>query len=109
MGFSMCPIAVVAAPVEIVWELLADPARYDAWWDARTVRIEPQGPAAPGQIVHAKTVGLGRTWDVTLQVEAVDPAQHQVRLHITLPLGIINDNTITCTPVDANSTRVAFG
>jgi hypothetical protein len=92
-----------------VWELLADPALYDVWWDARTVGIEPEGTATPGQVVHAKTVGLGRMWDVTLRVEAVDPAQHQVRLHITLPLGIINDNTITCTAVDAHSCRVAFG
>ena len=109
MGFNICPIAVVEAPVETVWELLDDPARYDAWWDARTVGIEPQGPAAPGQVVHARTTGLGRTWDVTLQVQVVDPARHQVRLRITLPLGLINDNTITCTAVDANSTRVAFG
>jgi hypothetical protein len=109
MGFSICPIAVVAAPVETVWELLADPALYDAWWDARTVRIEPQGKVTPGQVVYAKTAGLGRTWDVTLQVEAVDPALHQVHLRIALPLGIINDNTITCTAVDATSCRVAFG
>jgi hypothetical protein len=90
MGFSICPIAVVAAPVETVWELLADPALYDAWWDAHTVRVEPEGKAKPGQVVYAKTAGLGRTWDVTLRVEAVDLAQHQVRLHIALPLGIIS-------------------
>ncbi len=109
MNFTIYPVATVAAPVEIVWGLLEDPARYDLWWDARTVRIEPEGKAAPGQVVHARTTGLGRTWDVTLAVRAVDPARRQIHLRITLPLGIINDNTITATALDATSCRVSFG
>jgi uncharacterized protein YndB with AHSA1/START domain len=109
MSFSFCPVAVVAAPVESVWGLLAEPARYDQWWDARTERIVPPGPAAPGQVVYAKTSGLGRTWDVTLRVEAVNPQKHQVRLRIALPLGTVNVATITGTPVDATTCRVQFG
>ena len=109
MGFTVCPAAMVAAPVDSVWELLKDPALYDTWWDARTVRIVPEGEATPGQVVYAKATGLGRTWDVTLKVEAVHPERHQVRLHVTLPLGLINDNTITCAPIDATSCRVQFG
>jgi uncharacterized protein YndB with AHSA1/START domain len=100
MGFSVCPTAVVAAPVESVWELLADPASYDVWWDARTVRIAPEGMAAPGQVVYATTSGFGKTWDVTLRVAAVDPARHQLHLRIALPLGVA---------LDATSCRVAFG
>ncbi len=109
MQFSICPVAIVAAPVETVWEILEDPARYDLWWDARTVRIEPKGKATPGQVVHARTTGLGRTWDVTLAMRAVDPARRQIHLRIALPLGIINDNTITATALDATSCRVSFG
>jgi uncharacterized protein YndB with AHSA1/START domain len=109
MGFNVCPVAVVAAPVESVWELLSEPTLYDQWWDARTERIVPEGPAAPGQVVYAKTSAFGRTWDVTLRVEAVDPAKHQVRLRVALPLGVVNHATISATPIDATSSRVQFG
>jgi uncharacterized protein YndB with AHSA1/START domain len=109
MSFSFCPGAVVAAPVESVWELLADPTLYDTWWDARTERIAPPGPATPGQVLYAKTSGLGRTWAVTLRVEAVNPPKHQIRLHIALPLGTVNDATITATPMDAGTCRLQFG
>lgn len=35
MGLSACPAAVVATPVEIVWEFLAHPARYAEWIDGQ--------------------------------------------------------------------------
>lgn len=109
MGFSICPADVVAAPVESVWELLSEPTRFDVWWDARTERIVPEGKAAPGQMVYAKTSAFGRTWDVTLRVEGVNPEKHQIQLHVALPLGTINDATITATAIDAASCRVQFG
>lgn len=37
MSMSVCPIAVVAAPIERVWALLANPSSYDLWWDAGIV------------------------------------------------------------------------
>ncbi|HSJ86962.1 MAG TPA: hypothetical protein VK909_07105 [Anaerolineales bacterium] len=61
MGFSFCPTAVVAAPVESVWELLMEPKLYDEWWDARTERVVPDGKSTPGQVRDLKTSGLGRT------------------------------------------------
>ena len=109
MSFSFCPAAVVAAPAEIVWDLLTDLTLYDQWWDARTERIAPPGPATPGQVVYAKTAGLGRTWDLTLRVEAVNPLRHQIRLHVALPLGTTNDATITATPMAVTACRVQFG
>jgi uncharacterized protein YndB with AHSA1/START domain len=109
MGFALCPAAVVAAPVECVWELLSQPTLYDHWWDARVVRIVPEGKAAPGQVVHAKTSAMGWQWPVTLKVERVNPEQHQVQLHVTLPLGIVNQATITGTAIDTASCRVQFG
>jgi hypothetical protein len=60
MGFTLCPVAVVAAPVDSVWQLLSEPLLYDVWWDARTERIVPEGKASPGQVLFAKTSGLGR-------------------------------------------------
>ncbi len=109
MSFSFCPAAVAAAPIDSVWELLSEPALYDEWWDARTERIVPEGKAAPGQVIYAKTSALGRTWDVTLKVEAVRPEQHQVQFEVALPLGVVNHVTITAAPIDATSARVQFG
>jgi hypothetical protein len=109
MGFTICPMAVVAAPVESVWELLSEPTLYDEWWDARTEHIVPEGKASPGQVIYAKTSALGRKWDVTLRVEMVNPEKSQIQLHITLPLGIVNNATITCTAIDATSCRVQYG
>jgi uncharacterized protein YndB with AHSA1/START domain len=109
MSLYVCPVGVVAAPVEAVWELLEDPRLFDLWWDARTERIVPEGKAAPGQMLYAKTGAFGRKWDVTLTVKAVDPAKHQISLHSTLPLGVANEPTITCTALDATSCRVQFG
>ena len=86
MGLTVCPAAVVAAPVESVWELLSEPTLYDVWWDARTERIVPEGKAAPGQ-----------------------PDKHQIQLHVTLPPGTVNETTITCTAIDTASCRVQFG
>ncbi|HEY3310969.1 MAG TPA: SRPBCC family protein [Anaerolineales bacterium] len=109
MGISICPTAVVAAPLESVWELLADPALYDEWWDAHTERIDPPGRAAPGQVLQAKTSALGRHWDVTLKIEMVDPQKHQLRFTIILPLGTVNHQTTTLTAIDSVSCRLQFG
>ncbi len=109
MGFTMCPVAVVAAPVESVWELLSEPTLYDEWWDACTERIVPEEKASPGQVIYAKTSRLGRKWDVTLRVEMVNPEKRQIQMHVTLPLGTVNHETITCAAIDTASCRVQFG
>ena len=109
MGLSICPAATVAAPIEDVWELLSQPTRYDEWWDAHTERIVPEGPATPGQVVYAKTREFGRDWHVSFVVKEVNPDRHQIALDMTLPLGIVNHETISCTPIDATSCRVQYG
>ena len=109
MGFTVCPTAIVAAPVECVWDLLSEPTLYDAWWDARTERIVPEGKATPGQVLYAKTAAFGRKWDVTLGVESVNPDKHQIQMQITLPLGVVNHATITATAIDSESCRLQFG
>jgi uncharacterized protein YndB with AHSA1/START domain len=109
MSFTFCPAAVVMAPVESVWELLSETTLYDEWMDVRTERIVPEGNASPGQMIYAKTSGLGRKWDVTFRVDAVKPEKHQIQMHVTLPLGIVNHVTITCTAIDPTSCRVQYG
>jgi len=109
MVVSVCPVANVAAPVEVVWELLAQASNYDRWWDAHLVRSVPEGPATPGQINYATTKELGKQWDVTFVVKSIQPARHMIQLDVTLPFGIIDHATFTCIPVDVVSCRVQFG
>jgi hypothetical protein len=109
MVVSVCPAANVAASVGDVWELLAQPSKYDTWWDAHLERSVPEGLATPGQISYATTKAFGKQWDVTFVIKSIDPTRHQIQLDVTLPFGIINHSTITCTPVDALSCRVQFG
>jgi len=108
MGFTVCPIAVVAAPVESVWELLTEPTLRDEWWDARTERVVPKGKASPGQVIYLKTFPLIRQWDATITVEMVDAEKHQIQWVLS-GLGVINHQTTTCTAIDAVSCRVQYG
>jgi len=109
MSFSTCPIATVDAPVEEVWRLLADPARYALWWEAQTRSITPEGPAQPGQQIFAQTVALGKRWDVHITVQVVTPEKHQLSLVTRLPFGITVLNHISCISLDGHHTRVSFG
>jgi|ERR1051326_3439046 hypothetical protein len=109
MSFSTCPIATVHAPVEKVWRLLADPSRYDLWWNVRTVSIVPEGPAQPGQHIFAGATPLARKGGIHLIVQSVEPEKHQLDLLTHFPLGITVHNHIACTPLDRCHTRVSFG
>jgi len=109
MSISVCPVATVASPAEHVWALLMAPATYSEWWDARTERIEPPGPAAPGQVIYATSRALGRRWSVNTAVLAVEPERYALDLRTTLPLGIMVQNHILVQPLDAASCRVSFG
>jgi hypothetical protein len=106
---SVCPSAIVNAPVEKVWQVLANTSAYDAWWDARTERLDPPGPAVPGQTIYASSAGLGRRWALALQIEMVDTVKHQLRFNSSMPLGIHMTNHISCTRVSEATTRVQFG
>jgi hypothetical protein len=64
MGLTVCPSAVVATPVEVVWENLVQWERYSKWFsaDLQVERIEPEGPATIGQTINFGGKALGRTW-----------------------------------------------
>ena len=110
MAISTCPIAVVQAPADRVWNLLSEPANYDQWWEVQTRSITPAGSAQPGQRVEAQTTALGRKWNVVnITVEHIDHARRVIDLTTRLPFGITAHNHITCVPLDATSCRVSFG
>lgn len=52
MGINVCPAAVVAAPVESVWEIFSDTTLYEEWWEAHMERIAPEGKVVPRQYLN---------------------------------------------------------
>jgi hypothetical protein len=109
MAVNVCPADRVQAPVELVWELLMDPAGYGGFLDLTVERVEPEGPAAAGQQFVGWTRALCRRWRVEGEIIEVNAERHQIRFRTHLPFGIIGDNRITCTPIDARSCTLRFG
>ncbi len=109
MSLSVCPITSIRSPAEHVWALLAQPASYDTWWDAKTDSIVPSGPVQPGQRIRAHARALGRNWPIQIQVVAVDQVRRQIELLSSYPFGITLHNDIRVNPVDAERTQVSFG
>ncbi len=109
MSLNVCPVAVVHAPVERVWSFLSVPANFALWWEAQTQTITPEGPARPGQIIHAKLIGYGGQRDMYVRVEGVEEEKRLLHLKTSLPFGITVYNHITCTAMDRSSCQVSFG
>ena len=109
MGFTVCPAAIVAAPVQVVWENLVDWDRYAEWADVHAERREPEGPATAGQTIYFGGKALGRTWHFIFKVEEVNHARHQLGLHVFFPFGLQERPHIACSPIDATTCRVQYG
>ena len=111
MGLSVCPAAVVEAPVEVIWANLVHWERYSEWFDRslRPERIVPKGPASAGQTVYFGGRILGATLHFTFKIEEVDAERHEIGLHAYFPLRLQLKPKITCTPIDAISCRVQYG
>jgi hypothetical protein len=108
MSLSVCPAAVVAAPVEVVWDLLR-PARISEWADGEVESPVPQGPAVVGQIFSVTSKALGRTWRSIFTVEKVNSERHQLAMNVKFPFGMQLHEHVSCTPIDAISCRVQYG
>jgi hypothetical protein len=111
MGLTVCPAAVVAAPVEVIWGNLVHWERYSVWFDGslQVERSEPDGPATVGQTITFAGKALGRTWHFIFKVEEVDPERYRLGLHAFFPLGLQMKPHIACTPLDATTCRVQYG
>ncbi len=109
MSLNICPAATVAAPIEYVWELISNLARYGEWADARIERVIPEGPATSGQVLYASSKALDKTWPVTLTITAVDTDRHRMQMDVSLPLGLLLHQTTICMPIDAQSCHVQYG
>ena len=109
MGLTVCPAAVVAAPVEVVWGNLVQWERYSEWADVQVERSEPEGPATVGQTISFTGKAFGRTLHFIFKVEEVYPERHQLDLHAFFPWGLQEKPHIACTPIDATTCRVQYG
>lgn len=106
---SVCPSAVVEAPVERVWELLTRPEGFDLWVDAVVVAAEPEGPVRPGSRLHLVTRALGWRFAVTIEVREVDAERRRLRFLVELPFGMMNDEVVTMADSGDGGTLVRFG
>jgi hypothetical protein len=109
MGLTVCPAAVVAVPVEVVWENLVQWERYSEWADVQVERLEPEGPTTVGKTISFTGKAFGRTLRFRFTVEAVNPERHQLGLHAFFPFGLQEKIHIGCTPIDATSCHVQYG
>lgn len=105
---SACPAATVAAPIEIVWDLLTTPAGYETWVNAQVERVAPTGPACAGQEVVLRGRAAGRPWTMRVTIERVDAEAGTFAFRAELPLGVRLKERISCAAV-AGGTRVQFG
>lgn len=109
MGISVCPIAVIDAPVERVWSLVVDPAQWADWADASLEHVDPPGPTHAGQTFVVSSVGFGRRWRCHFTVEEVDEEHHQRRVTARFPFGVVEHADLRCLALDAITCRVTFG
>ena len=109
MGLTVCPAAVVAAPVEVVWDNLVQWERYSEWADVQVERSEPKGPASADQTIYFAGKGFARFLRFTFKIEEVNPERHQLNLHAFFPLGLQEKPHIDCFPIDTATCRVQYG
>lgn len=109
MGFTVCPAAVIAAPVQVVWANLVHWERYADWADVWIERLEPAGLITVGQIVYFMGKALGRTLRLRFTVDAINPERYQLDVHAFFPFGLQEKTHVACTPIDATSCHVQYG
>jgi len=108
MSLNVCPAASVAAPLDVVWELI-QPAHFSEWIDGEVERIMPAGPAVVGQVVSLRSKAFSRNWQATLTIESIDPEAHQLGMQGTFPFGIHMIEHISCARLNEVTCRVQYG
>ena len=107
MTVSVCPVALVDAPPERVWDLLT--AGYDIWVDARVEEVSPPGRAAPGQQIRLSTRAGFRRYPVLIEVLEVDEQRRRLRLFVRLPFGVEDRGVFAVDGAPGGRSRASFG
>ena len=103
---SFCSVQEIEAPLDEVWSLLVGAGHLDLWWDAKVQRVQPAGAMAPGQVIEAGALRLSL---FRLTVKEVDHTHHRLSLVASLPLGITDYATISCSSLGPGRCRVSYG
>ena len=92
---------MVSAPIEIVWSLLTDPARWGDFFDVRITRVEPAGSAVLGQRFYGESGPSFLHIGLKFEYTEVNVAQHKLGLNVQLPFGITVREDLDCIPLAA--------
>ena len=102
------PTDIVDAPLETVWGLLTDPCQWSSFYDLRVARIEPPGPAKPGQRIVGESGPRWLRLGVTVTYRAIDVSRHRMDLEVQMPLGIAVKEELDCLPISERHCRVNY-
>lgn len=105
MAIRTCPSAIIQAPVECIWHLLAKLSEWQRWADAKIVK-GPDRPLAVGDVVVFRA-GPGRLIEVRFKV--VDLVHLRcLAFEVNLPLGVVNHEVVVIRPVSDAACRVTY-
>ena len=107
--YASCPTAIVKAPIEVVWQLLTEPSRWDEFFDVRRVTVTPPGSASVGQVVRAESGPRLLRLKISFQFLEIEQSRHRLLINVDLPLGIIVREDLNCMPFEEDQCRVNYG
>jgi hypothetical protein len=108
MPYASCPTAIINAPVEVVWALLADPAGWGHVFDVRINSVDPPGSPVAGQKIAGETGPRLFRLKLSFRVLETDPERHRLVMDINLPFGIAVREDLKCTALDPDHCRVDY-
>jgi hypothetical protein len=97
---------VVSAPIEIVWSLLTDPARWGDFFDVRIIRVKPAGSAVVGHRYYGESGPRFLHLGLKFEYSEVNVAQQKLGLNVQLPFGITVREDLDCIPFSSTRCRV---
>lgn len=109
MSHARRPVAVVNAPVRIVWMLLTDPSDWGACIDFRSVEGIPAGSAKGGQILTGESEPKLFGLRAAFRFLEIDESRHRLPLDVKLPLGVLVHEDLFCVSLNARRCRVIYG
>jgi hypothetical protein len=109
MPLTICPTNVAHAPASVLWTLLTEPESYEQWMDARVRSVSPPGRVRPRQDIILGAPARAPIFRCRLVIEAVDEERQVLTVAGEFPFGLRIRNRLSIAPLDARTTRIAFG
>jgi hypothetical protein len=94
--------------MDVVWNLLVEPAEWTQFFDIRVTRIDPPGPAVVGQRIHGESGPRFLRLAVTLEYTEIDAVARTIGLNVQLPFGITVREDLGCSAVGDTQCRVNY-